>query len=143
MIWARGIDSLKSWEIQRIYFPKSTWHEIQNLEIHAFCDSSEKAYGALVYLRLPNKEDPLSVSLTWNIICLNAFVISELRATLHLLNRTNTELGIKERPVSIQSLREIPLYPGADASNTGSDLGCQSGFLYNWVVWYIKYCSMV
>ena len=57
ILWARGIDSLKSWEIPRSYFPESAWREIQYLEIHGFCDSSEKAYGALVYLRLPTEED--------------------------------------------------------------------------------------
>ena len=48
-LWLDGLSSLRSWCIPRCYF-EGPWANLDALELHAFSDASEKAYGACVYL---------------------------------------------------------------------------------------------
>jgi hypothetical protein len=51
--WLQGIEMLKTWRVARSYFVGCKWKELEDLDIHIFCDASEKGYGACVYLRNP------------------------------------------------------------------------------------------
>lgn len=47
--WIDGLAELRNWKVPRCYFPRC-WRDETALELHAFGDASEKAYGACVYL---------------------------------------------------------------------------------------------
>ena len=49
--WVESSKNLTNWKLPRGYFPQIAWKDLNNLELHGFCDASEKAYGAVVYIR--------------------------------------------------------------------------------------------
>ena len=63
MAWVLGIKVLLGWRVPRCYFPNTLWESVQSkLEIHVFCDASERAYGAVVFSRLQVSSDEFRTS---------------------------------------------------------------------------------
>lgn len=60
--WIKGINIIKSWQIERCYFSSCSWKMMSGIELHAFGDASEKGYGACIYLRVPCTGDSFKVS---------------------------------------------------------------------------------
>ncbi|XP_076035359.1 uncharacterized protein LOC143021637 [Oratosquilla oratoria] len=61
-LWIDGIQSIKTFEIHRNYYPDSSLSSLVGLEVHAFSDASEKGYGSCVYLRIPKSDKEFHVS---------------------------------------------------------------------------------
>ena len=61
--WVESSKCLKSWNINRCYFPDMPWNSFCNLELHAFGDASQKGYGACVYIRTPVQDGSYKVTL--------------------------------------------------------------------------------
>ena len=61
--WVSGLETIYNWQIPRCYSHLG-WNELikSGLEIHAFGDASEKGYGTVVYLRLPQGNGTYQVS---------------------------------------------------------------------------------
>ena len=53
--WVEGLPCLRSWLIPRRLSVEVTWSELEGVELHAFCDASERGYGTAVYLRFSCK----------------------------------------------------------------------------------------
>lgn len=61
--WVSGIEVLHTWRIPRCYFPETLWKEsVKELEFLVFTDASMKAYGANVYVRVPDGKGGYKVS---------------------------------------------------------------------------------
>ena len=54
--WINGLQRLRSWQVPRRLSSQMGWSHLQSVELHAFCDASEKAYGAAVYVRFVENE---------------------------------------------------------------------------------------
>ena len=48
--WLDGLAELRAWKIPRRHSPDQAWRDLQNVELHAFSDASERGYGGVVYL---------------------------------------------------------------------------------------------
>ena len=59
--WRSELHLLTQKQIPRCYFDKST--QISSFELHGFCDASEHAYAAVVYLRMTDSPGNVQVSL--------------------------------------------------------------------------------
>ena len=55
------INLLKEWKISRCYFPDNAWTSQKNIELYSFSDTSEKGYGACVYIRIPDRNRHLNL----------------------------------------------------------------------------------
>ena len=51
-LWLASTNILKSWKIGRCYFPMCKWSDIESIEVHEFCDSSDLGCGAVIYLHI-------------------------------------------------------------------------------------------
>lgn len=60
--WLDGLETLRNWSVPRC-FSSSGWSDCHSVELHAFGDASERAYGSVVYLRVPTSSDEFEVSL--------------------------------------------------------------------------------
>ena len=49
--WLDGLDAIRQWKIPRCY-TGGRWSDVQMIQLHAFGDASQAAYGACVYLRV-------------------------------------------------------------------------------------------
>ena len=59
--WRSELDVLSSKHIPRCYFSKET--RIVSTELHGFCDASEQAYAAVVYLRMTDTDGNTQIAL--------------------------------------------------------------------------------
>ena len=59
--WRSELHLLSEKSIPRCYFHKTS--DISSFELHGFCDASEHAYAAVVYLRLTDSQEDVQVSL--------------------------------------------------------------------------------
>ena len=55
-LWLDSLSDLRLWSFPRCYFDQP-WLEHNSIELHGFCDSSEKAYGCCVYLVLRTESE--------------------------------------------------------------------------------------
>ena len=55
------LKSLSQKHIPRCYFPKGV--QVLSIQVHGFCDASESAYVAVVYLRMVDSDGKVHVSL--------------------------------------------------------------------------------
>ncbi|GFY18346.1 uncharacterized protein TNCV_2047521 [Trichonephila clavipes] len=53
--WCKEVPELNTFSIPRYYLGYALQNEIDNIQIHCFSDSSKKAYGTVVYLRIALK----------------------------------------------------------------------------------------
>ncbi|GFU98212.1 uncharacterized protein TNCV_3122551 [Trichonephila clavipes] len=53
--WCEEVPELNTFSIPRYYLGYALQNEIDNIQIHCFSDSSKKAYGTVVYLRIALK----------------------------------------------------------------------------------------
>lgn len=60
--WIKGLLELNKLSIPRCYVSVS-WNNKQKIEFHCFCDSSTLAYGAVIYLKVLELDNSVSVSL--------------------------------------------------------------------------------
>ena len=61
MQWRTELDLLSTKHIPRCYYSKTS--HISAIQLHGFCDASESAYAAVVYLRLPDCDGSVQVTL--------------------------------------------------------------------------------
>ena len=54
--WLNDLSTLPKWKIPR-YFALSSWSNVDKVQLHIFCDASEKAYGCCAYLWLQEDEE--------------------------------------------------------------------------------------
>ena len=59
--WRTELPVLNDHLIPRCYYPRNT--EVKSIQLHGFCDASESAYAAVVYLRVIDVEDSVTTSL--------------------------------------------------------------------------------
>ena len=59
--WVDQLKGLDEFQVPRCYV-KLSWEKMKELEIHAFSDASEKAYGACIYLKIKEEDDSVVVS---------------------------------------------------------------------------------
>jgi hypothetical protein len=52
--WVKDLEKLKTWRVSRRYHQEG-WSHLENLQLHAYGDASETAYGACVYLVYEHK----------------------------------------------------------------------------------------
>ena len=63
ILWLNGMNDLKEFYIPRRYFEMSWSLALkEGIQLHAFSDASEKAYGAMIYLSLPGHGSSLVIS---------------------------------------------------------------------------------
>ena len=55
--WIQSTKYFKNWSIPRIFFPEIGWDDIQDIEIHGFCDASLSGYGTVVYIRIRRQNE--------------------------------------------------------------------------------------
>jgi len=60
--WTNELQYLPLVNIPRCYFPICPEPDNDKIELHIFCDASERAYGSVAYLRLQNKEGGIHTS---------------------------------------------------------------------------------
>lgn len=60
--WVDQLKGLDQFQVPRCYV-RCSWEKKRDLEIHAFSDASEKAYGACIYLKIKEENDSVVVSL--------------------------------------------------------------------------------
>ncbi|KAG1682986.1 hypothetical protein GQR58_010380 [Nymphon striatum] len=61
--WLKGLEHLATWDILRCFFPGCAWKSLRGVNLEIFCDSSEKAYGACVYIRTPTEGNSFKTAL--------------------------------------------------------------------------------
>ena len=61
--WVESSKCLKSWKVNRCYFPDTSWTSLYKIELHAFGDASTRGYGACVYIRTLFQDGSYNVSL--------------------------------------------------------------------------------
>ena len=97
--WVEEIEQLQQWEIPRCIV-KSSWQEATDVELHIFCDASEKGYGCCAYLREKSGNN-INVSL----ITSKARVAPLKRLTLPRLELVAAVLGARLKEFIIDTLR--------------------------------------
>lgn len=96
--WTAGLHLLSSLTIPRFYF--STSDDKVQLQLHTFCDASEKAYGAVCYLRSVDSNEKINVSL----VISKAKVAPLKLQTVPRLELEAARLGVKLADYVLSSL---------------------------------------
>ena len=85
--WLKELGSLQEWKIPR-FFATFSWRDADEIQLHIFCDASEKAYGCCAYLRVVE-----GTSVSVNLILTKARVAPLKTVTLPRLELLGTLLG--------------------------------------------------
>ena len=99
--WLEDLKHLKMWKIPRS-FVKHSWDSAKDTELHVFCDSSEKAYGACVYIKITERDD-----IKTSLVMSKARVAPVKKVTLPRLELLAAVLGCRILRFTLRAL-ELP-----------------------------------
>ena len=88
-LWLTSSEHLKSFSVNRCYFPSYAWSELRSIELHMFSDSSERGYGCCIYVRALLPNDEFSV----NLVCSRSRVCPIKKITLPRLELMAALIG--------------------------------------------------
>ena len=87
--WLRSSESLKSYPVNRCFFPNYAWSELRDVQLHMFSDASTRGYGCSVYVRAKLPTDEYSVIL----VCARSRVSPIKEVTLPKLELLGAFIG--------------------------------------------------
>ena len=102
--WIDDLSLLRNWRIQRQFF-NGKWNDVISVTIHSFGDSSEKAFGACVYLELKT-----STQSSFTFVLSKAKVCPLKRVTLPRLELLASVLAAQLAVVVAKALHIDPIY---------------------------------
>ena len=141
--WLKSGECLKSFFVNRMYFPTFAWSELRKIDLHLFTDASERGYGCCVYIRalLPNNEVSVQLVCSRSRVCPIKFV------TLPKLELLSAFIGARllNYVVNAMYLHDCPKYCYSDSTITldwiNSNPMKKDIFLYNRVTEILRYTT--
>ncbi|KAK9694404.1 Pao retrotransposon peptidase [Popillia japonica] len=126
IIWIRELQALKDIEIPRLVLTTAS----REIQMHGFCDASEKAYGACVYLRSKCEQNKYTINL----------LASKSRvAPLKVVTLRRLELLGAVLLTQVMANLQQQCYPGSDGQVRVADIKCARGVFKRPVV---KLCPL-
>ena len=117
--WRAELDLLSRKLIPRYYFSKSI--DVASIQLHGFCDASEKAYAGVIYLRMTGSDGSVEVSL----VCSKTKVAPIKRLTIPHLELCGAHL-LSQLLHHVQGVLRIP--------STNIFAWTDSTIVLNWIV---------
>lgn len=97
LTFVEGLSSIAELRVPRYILIDDPVH----VELHCFCDASQKAYGACIYLRSVNKQGEIKI----NLLCSKSHVAPVAPTTIPRLELCAALLGAELAAVVVQALR--------------------------------------